>query len=70
MNELPTEITENGIHYTLNGDYYLPDISIPDGGSYWKMGTDAAEVSEGKQADPVQSDDPEWVTPKSPGGNE
>ena len=31
MNELPTEITENGIHYTLNGDYYLPDISIPDG---------------------------------------
>jgi len=32
MSELPTEITENGIHYTLNGDYYLPDISIPDGG--------------------------------------
>ena len=31
MNELPTEITENGIHYTLNGDYYLPNISIPDG---------------------------------------
>lgn len=31
MNELPTEITENRIHYTLNGDYYLPDISIPDG---------------------------------------
>ena len=31
MNELPTEIIENGIHYTLNGDYYLPDISIPDG---------------------------------------
>ena len=31
MNELPTKITENGIHYTLNGDYYLPDISIPDG---------------------------------------
>ena len=30
MNKLPTEITENGIHYTLNGDYYLPDISIPD----------------------------------------
>lgn len=31
MNELPAEITENGIHYTLNGDYYLPAISIPDG---------------------------------------
>ena len=22
---------ENGIHYTLHGDYYLPDISMPDG---------------------------------------
>ena len=32
MNKLPAEITENGIHYTLNGDYYLPDISIPDEG--------------------------------------
>ena len=31
MNKLPAEITENGIHYTLNGDYYLPNISIPDG---------------------------------------
>ena len=31
MNELPADITENGIHYTLNGDYYLPDISISDG---------------------------------------
>ena len=31
MNELPAEIIENGIHYTLNGDYYLPDINIPDG---------------------------------------
>lgn len=23
-NELPTEIMENGIHYTLVGDYYFP----------------------------------------------
>ena len=30
MKELPMEKTENGIHYTLHGDYYLPDISIPD----------------------------------------
>ena len=30
MKELPREKTENGIHYTLHGDYYLPDISIPD----------------------------------------
>lgn len=24
---LPMEITENGIHYTLYGDYYFPDFS-------------------------------------------
>ena len=23
---LPREITENGIHYTLHGDYYFPDF--------------------------------------------
>lgn len=27
MNELLVEITENGIHYTLHGDYYLPDLA-------------------------------------------
>ncbi len=30
MKELPREITENGIHYTLHGDYYLPDFKLPD----------------------------------------
>ncbi len=29
-NTLPGEITENGIHYTLHGDYYLPDITAPE----------------------------------------
>ena len=38
--------------------------------AYWEMGTDAAKISEGKQAEPVQSDDPEWDAAKSPGGNE
>lgn len=28
-NTLPEEITENGIHYTLHGDYYFPDITAP-----------------------------------------
>ena len=27
MQKLPIEMTENGIHYTLHGDYYFPDIS-------------------------------------------
>ena len=30
MEKLPTEITENGIHYTIHGDYYLPDLIVPD----------------------------------------
>lgn len=29
-NELPLETISNGIHYTLHGDYYLPDIGIPN----------------------------------------
>ena len=28
--ELETEIISNGIHYTLRGDYYFPDIIIPE----------------------------------------
>jgi len=30
MEKLLTEITENGIHYTLHGDYYFPDLVGPD----------------------------------------
>ena len=30
MEKLPTEITENGIHYTIHGDYYFPDLIVPD----------------------------------------
>ena len=29
MNELRKEIWENGIHYTLIGDYYFPDVKSP-----------------------------------------
>ncbi len=29
MTNLPAEIIENGIRYTLHGDYYFPDITIP-----------------------------------------
>ena len=29
-NTLPEEITENGIHYTLHGDYYFPDLAAPE----------------------------------------
>ena len=30
-NELPAEIMENGIHYTLVGDYYFPADRSPNG---------------------------------------
>jgi len=30
MNQLPMEMTENGIHYTLHGDYYFPNLTLPE----------------------------------------
>ena len=27
MTRFPKELTENGIHYTLHGDYYFPDLT-------------------------------------------
>ena len=30
MNELRKEIWKNGIHYTLIGDYYFPDVRSPE----------------------------------------
>ena len=30
MAHLPAELTENGIHHTLHGDYYLPDLTLPE----------------------------------------
>lgn len=29
MEKLTAEITENEIHYTLHGDYYIPDLTCP-----------------------------------------
>ena len=30
MNELKPRITENGIDYILVGDYYIPDLKLPE----------------------------------------
>ena len=30
MTRFPKELTENGIHYTLHGDCYFPDLDLPD----------------------------------------
>lgn len=42
MTYLKKEIAENGIHYTLHGDYYFPDLEAPEGfhqaiGHYGRM---------------------------------
>ena len=29
MEKLPAETTENGIHYTLHGEYYVPNLTCP-----------------------------------------
>ena len=28
--KLPIEMTENGIHYTLHGNFYFPDLEAPE----------------------------------------
>ena len=30
MTNLKKKIIENGIHYTLHGDYYFPDLELPE----------------------------------------
>ena len=30
MAQMKKEIIENGIHYTLHGDYYFPDLEFPE----------------------------------------
>ena len=30
MTRFPKELIENGIHYTLHGDYYFPDLDLAD----------------------------------------
>ena len=30
MKNMTTELNQNGIHYTLHGDYYLPDLGLPE----------------------------------------
>ena len=30
MKNMTAELNQNGIHYTLHGDYYLPDLGFPE----------------------------------------
>ena len=47
MKELKPRITENGIEYVLVGDYYIPDLKLPEENRpIGKWGRDAQGVSE------------------------
>ena len=41
MNELKQRKTENGINYVLVGDYYIPDLKLPEenrtGGKFGRL---------------------------------
>ena len=48
MKSMTAELNQNGIHYTLHGDYYLPDLELPEKasapiGHYGRMRMDYLE---------------------------
>lgn len=48
MKSMTAELNQNGIHYTLHRDYYLPDLNLPDRasiplGRYGRMRMDYLE---------------------------
>ena len=55
MEHLPKKIHQNGISYTLVGDYYIPDLELPEEEPpHWAVGPDAQSVSARTPARPVQ----------------
>ena len=46
MKDLKTRITENGIDYVLVGDYYIPDLKLPEEKRSIGKWTNAQGVSE------------------------
>ena len=55
MDHLPKKIHQNGISYTLVGDYYIPDLKLLGGKPpHWAVGPDAQGVSARISPRPVQ----------------
>lgn len=55
MEHLPKKIHHNGIGYTLMGDYYIPDLKLPEEKRPSAVGADAANgVSARTLPRPVQ----------------
>ena len=52
MEHLPKKIHHNGIGYTLMGDYYIPDLKLPE--EKRPIGADAQGVSARTLPRPVQ----------------
>ena len=46
MEHLPKKTCQNGISYTLVGDYYIPDLQLPEENRpHWNLGADAQSLS-------------------------
>ena len=55
MEHLPKKIHHNGIGYTLMGDYYIPDLKLPEEKTpHRAVGADAQGVSARTLPRPVQ----------------
>ena len=56
MSELKPRITENGIDYILVGDYYIPDLKLPEEhrpiGKYGRMHREYLRQSRTKKKQP------------------
>ena len=60
MNELKPRITENGIDYILVGDYYIPDLKLPEEHRpYRKVRTDAPGIFKRSPPSQIEHIDPD-----------
>ena len=54
MERLPKKTCQNGIGYTLVGDYYIPDLQLPEGKPpHWDLGSYAQSLSGAVPSSPL-----------------
>lgn len=64
VSNMQNRITENGLEYTLVGNYYLPHLFPPEEHHpIEKLGPDALGVSQNRAPDPFSKPDPQWESP-------
>ena len=59
MSELKPRITENGIDYILVGDYYIPDLKLPEEQPHRKVRTDAPGIFKRSPPSQIEYIDPD-----------